>query len=120
MLSLVNKMLNQYKSYTNCVHNWRHFTLTIDCFLKGLLIQKCLVQSSIQKKLITSLVLKDSTTVGIPVTEKISMLLQGIESTTGLDPNCFDELMTCLRNHTSTTFDIASSIEHMLYEQSGM
>ena len=44
------------------------------------------------KKLITSLVLKDSITVGIPVTEKISMLLQGIESAIGLDPNCFDEL----------------------------
>ena len=70
------------------------------------------------RKLIISLVLKDSKTVGIPDSDKISMLLQGIESTIGLDPNCFDELMTFLRSHTSTTANIASSIEHMLGEQS--
>ena len=70
------------------------------------------------RKLIANMVLKDSKTVGIPISQTISMLLEGVESMIGLDSTCFDEFVTFLRSHTSTTANIASSIEQMLGKHS--
>lgn len=70
------------------------------------------------RKLIASMVLKDSKTVGIPISQTILMLLEGVESMIGLDPKCFANFVAFLKSHSSTTANIAGSIERMLGEQS--
>ena len=73
------------------------------------------------RKLITNMVLMDSKTVGIPISKIISMLLEGVKSNIELDPTstkCFANFMAFLKSHSSTTANIAGSIEHMLGKQS--
>lgn len=111
----VEPMQEMYKLQAQLKVLHAHYTELI----KGITDPDMFGSELYSRKLIASMVLKDSKTVGIPHSQIISMLLEGVESMIGLDgPKCFANFVAFLKSHTNTTANIASSIEHMLGKQS--